>query len=264
MAGRPEPPPSTPDKYPTNFLLDDIVTLEIGRKSKTIQVHRGVLSFYSGYFRAALDGNFAEASKGVIKLSTEKFDVVELAVTWMYVRKLDVDFEGKYFFDTGLLLCELWTFADRRQIPLLANVAIDHLRSHHLMHWYAPSLEMIRYSYANTPANAALRRFMVFFLTVIGSSHIFKKIGGDFEWPQEAIWDLLMAVSGDRDDGAYQHKHYPVTVDTKVKHQKKIIQDVNMCKYHIHDSGVSCKITGQKRSRSDPEELPAGKASKKK
>lgn len=130
------------------------------------------------------------------------------------------------------------------------------------MRWYAPSFKMIRYSYANTPANAALRRFMVFVLTVIGDPYKFKKIGGS-EWPQEAIWDLLMAVSKDREDGAYQHQKHSITVDTRIKHQKKIIQDVNMCKYRIHESGVSCKIAGQKRSRSHSEELPSGKASKK-
>ncbi|KAI7171003.1 hypothetical protein KC343_g14054 [Hortaea werneckii] len=246
MASKHEPLPSTPDKSLPNFLLDDIVQLEIGDESKIIKVHKGVLSFYSGYFRAALNGNFLEASQSGIKLPTEESNVVELAVAWMYVRRLNVDFEHTKRADTGLLLCKLWAFADRRQIPSLANVAIDYLRSHVLTLWYRPTHKMIQYAYANTSANAALRRFLVFFIAVTCNRSSFNDQVERSGWPQEAVWDLLLAVW--QETGAGAHPQNPNTKNTDTK---KVIQDVVMCEYHVHESGVSCKTAGKKRSRSD-------------
>ncbi|KAI7089737.1 hypothetical protein KC356_g2197 [Hortaea werneckii] len=248
MANKHELLPSTPDKSPPNFLLDDIVQLEIGDESKIIKVHKGVLAFYSGYFRSALTGDFLEASQGTITLPTEEFDVVDFAVTWMYARRLNVDFEAGKQRDTGLLLCKLWAFADRRLIPSLANVAIDYLRSHLLTLWYQPTSEMIRYSYTNTSAGAALRRFLIFFVAVACDASSFKDQNhrNRSGWPKEAVWDLLMAVWEESGDGG--HTQNP---NTKNKDRKQVIQDVDMCEYHVHESGASCKTAGKKRGRSE-------------
>ncbi|KAI7287277.1 hypothetical protein KC345_g628 [Hortaea werneckii] len=261
MAGRPEPPPSTTDKYPTNFPLDDIVTLEIGEKSDVIRVHKGILIFYSGYFRAALDGNFAEATKGVIKLPTEESKVVKLAVTWMYIRKLNVDSKSTARGATGVLLCKLWAFADRREVPMLANHTIDHLRCHLLTHWYRPSNEMVRFTYANTTTASALQRFLVLFMALSSDVENFKDEDQPY-LPQEAIWDLMKAVWTIKDHET--SREYPDLATKGSPTKKQLIRQLDMCELHVHESGVICKLAAYKRSRSDPEELPAGKASKKK
>lgn len=208
-----------------------------------------------------MDGNFAEATKGVIKLPTEELKVVKLAVTWMYTRQLNVDSKSTAKENAGLLLCKLWAFADRREVPMLANATIDHLRSHLLKFWYHPTKEMVRFSYANTTADAALRRFLVVFMA-LGSEVDNLEDEDQRFWPQEAIWDLLKAVWVVKDHETI--RKYPDLGRKGSPSKKEVIQQVNMCEFHVHEGGVSCRITGQKRSRSGSEGLPSGKASKKK
>ena len=77
-------PPSTPDKYPPPEAFDEIVSINIGTKTsggeagkdsfmidKTFKVHKGIVSFYSGYFDACFNGEFAEAGRGAVDLEDE-------------------------------------------------------------------------------------------------------------------------------------------------------------------------------------------------
>ena len=222
--------------------LDNIVKLEVGRNSDVINVDKGVLQFYSGYFRAALNGKFVEASKGIIKLPTEEFKIVDLAVTWMYRRQLNVEFKSVAYGEIGLLLCRLWVFADRREVPMLANAAIDELKRHLLTFWYLPSHEMVRFSYANTAAGAALRRFLVFYMAVTCSPRSLMPVE-NCGWPQEALLDLLETVWEGRD-----HQAHRKTFDPEGKVRRVLIQNTDMCEYHVHGRGVTCGIAEQKCS----------------
>lgn len=221
--------------------LANIVRLEVGRNSsvRVVNVDKDVLQFYSGYFRAALSGGFAEAMQRVIKLPTEELAVVELAVTWMLRRQLNVDFKSPAKGDTGLLLCKLWTFADRRDMPMLANVTIDHLRSHLFKQWYPPTRQMVQFSYANTTEDAALRRFLAFFMVVTCSPRSLRQ-KTNHGWPHEATLDLLEAVYEGKDHGVHRSG-----VDPTGTLRQEIVQTANMCEYHVHGKGVTCKVAKQ-------------------
>lgn len=182
-------------------------------------------------------------------------------MTWMYHRQLNVDTKSTTRGATGLRLCKLWVFADRREVPMLANTTIDRLRSHLLIFWYRPSNEMVRFSYANTATASALQRFLVLFMALGSDVENFKDEDQP-DLPQEAIWDLMKAVWTVKDHGT--SRLYPDLAMKGSPTKKQLIRQLNMCEFHVHESGVSCKMTVQKRSRSDPEELPSGRASKKK
>jgi hypothetical protein len=59
--------------------MNEIATIKVstGKMERTFHAHRGLLSLYSGYFKAALDGRFAEAQSGVLELEIEEPDVFE-------------------------------------------------------------------------------------------------------------------------------------------------------------------------------------------
>lgn len=107
-----------------------MATIEVGdgEVKRTFYAHRGLLTFYSGYFKAALEGGFAEAQSGVIKLETEEPSVFEAFITWLYTRKacakvINPDTACEHY----ELVVKLWIFANRRDIPLLMNEMVDSL-----------------------------------------------------------------------------------------------------------------------------------------
>lgn len=82
--------PAFADKHYSSAYLGETATIEVGTglNKKTFHVHRDLLSFYSGYFKAALRGGFAEATSGVVQLETEEPVVFEGFVKWFTHTKL--------------------------------------------------------------------------------------------------------------------------------------------------------------------------------
>jgi hypothetical protein len=121
-------------------------------------VHRGFLSFYSGYFQAALGGNFAEAQSGIIKLETEEPAVFEEFVMWLYTKSTTRDNRFQHYESTT----KLWIFADRRKIPLLMNEMIDSFKQSVLVGWTMNIMpnKVINNIYENTPESSRLRRML--------------------------------------------------------------------------------------------------------
>lgn len=115
------------------------ITVGEGDKAKIFKVHKGVLCFYSGYFDGALNGEFEEARKGAVLLDTEDVDVFECFVLWLYTRKLD---DGSKCMKSFRPTCELWAFADRRQIPMLMNACVDAVRDTVAEHWLNPGCQL--------------------------------------------------------------------------------------------------------------------------
>lgn len=100
-------PPSVPDKYPPEYELpvctsspspctdhsprreafaSPFVTIEVGSDDtkRIFQIRKDVLSFYSGYFAAALNGSFVEAEENVCRLSEEDPIIFEMFQHWMH------------------------------------------------------------------------------------------------------------------------------------------------------------------------------------
>jgi hypothetical protein len=189
-------------------------------KKQTFRVHKGLLSFYSGYFRAALEGSWTDSNSDVINLDIEDPLVLGRLVLWLYTNKItDESLMSNY-----TIIIDLWLFADRRDIPLLMNEMIDALHLDMADNWTMPTGRVSDIC-ENTHSGSALRRmimwsiFRTFDATLLDASGV--KL-----WPQEALLDMLSLALTDR----------PASNLTKDRYKK-----VKMCPtYHVHEEGASC------------------------
>lgn len=185
--------------------------------------HSGLLSFYSTYFDAALNGRFKESKTGVICLATEDPATYSRFEKWLYhgsLPDLDLDHTRPPDF---LSVIDLWLFADSHGVPLLANTCIDRLRDLIVAHWVLPTGEM-RYIYSHTLPISPLRRCVVdIFARVWRESEGAATVHGlDFT---EEIWrDVAMALL------------------PRPKQLTRCTMDrMLMCEWHVHPKGVWCR-----------------------
>ncbi|KAK3645704.1 hypothetical protein LTR56_008891 [Elasticomyces elasticus] len=216
-------PPTTPDKWPSADIFDKTINVEVGTKrKKPFTLHRGVLSFYSGYFEAAMKETFKEGSEGVIELPNENVSTFEPFVRWLYTRKLP---ETPATGDDIRNLINLWLFADRRECPLLANQVLDAVRDAIVRRWQVPAIEL-RNIYENTSESSGLRRLFLYIISRIGHSNLLIDVHRE-KWPAEALWDLLKCVWQLKEDKAQNMS-------------KNDIAKLDMCQFHTHEKGVEC------------------------
>ncbi|PIA95006.1 hypothetical protein CB0940_08159 [Cercospora beticola] len=227
-------PPSTPDKYPPREAFDKIITINVGVKTEdavegtnTFKVHKGVLCFYSGYFNACLNGDFVEARSGVVDLVEEDPDRFKDFVGWLYTRQLPVDHESKDVGEQWRDVFRLWVFADKRQVPLLANRCINALRELNVVRWCAPTTEL-HFVYANTTADSLLRRFLVYLIAMVAGPGGDRLLGDSRDrYPPDALWDILKLVWGNGSSKAASMSVQEILA-------------IDLCKFHQHEDGVRC------------------------
>lgn len=177
------------------------------------------MSFYSGYFKAALNGAWAESSSGIIKLETESPLVFERFVHWLYTNKIADDTRKAGF----SIIIDLWLFADRRDIPLLMNNMVDALQLEIVDRWQVPT-DCLHHVYKNTTEKSALRRMLAWSMSRLVDASTFNNHAD--RWPREACVDVLRLVLTDRSTSIFSKEQY---------------KKVNMCPlYHVHEEGVSC------------------------
>ncbi|KAK4540190.1 hypothetical protein LTR36_009688 [Oleoguttula mirabilis] len=227
MASQNAPLPSTLD----HDKFDHVIEVKVGQGMfgadcmQSFFVHHGVACMLSGYFRAATNGNFMEAASGIVKLPTEDANIFGQFVAWMYTRRFDLDsMDTNTAFST---MCKLWAFADRRQVPLLANVTINALRDRIAKDWTVPTPQL-NYIYENTTADAGLRRFCIRVIANACKSESLTGADKREMWPEDALFDALKILWEQRDH------------DKTKRWIKEDLLRLDMCKYHIHSAGVRC------------------------
>ncbi|KAK5133204.1 hypothetical protein LTR08_008039 [Meristemomyces frigidus] len=218
--------PSTPDQFPASDKFDAIVEVKVGPAlDRSFFLHKGIVTFYSGYFRAAVNGNFAEAGKGIIKLPTEDAGTFGRFVDWIYHRRLDFDaLEGGPVF---LAMCHLWVLADTRNIPMLANAMITAIRDQIVKEWIMPT-NVLPYVYENSGDSAMIRRFLIRMIANTGSQVSCMTAESRVRWPEEALWDLSSALWALKDNSITKNM------------SKTDIATMDVCEYHDHQDGVKC------------------------
>lgn len=168
-----------------------MATVEVGIEEQkcTFYAYKGVLSFYSGYFRTALKGSWAEAEAGHFVFEDEDVDVFERFILWLNSssiigKTLELDFD---------ILVRVWLFADRRDIPLLLNDMIDDLKRTVIKQTTVPvtSLHLV---YENTSPGSLLRRMLIDALSSLCNPLNFNVDACVDLWPKHALWDLAKAV----------------------------------------------------------------------
>lgn len=205
---------------------DDMIQVEVGTgdNAKTFDMHKGILNFFSGYFRVAISniesGRFAESKDGVIRLPDEDPEVFEKVKRFFYCRQLE---KVMPLVDTTsfIPLCELWCFGDRREIPALQNAAISNL------HWVLNKLEChptscLNFVYANTVEKSQLREYIIYGLaTRFNRGDAVLKFRE--HWSMESMEDLMKAL--------YLRPKYL---------SKEEFNKTDMCKHHFHEEGTRC------------------------
>lgn len=196
--------------------------IEVGNEEEkqTFLVHKGLLSFYSGYFRAALQGAWAESSSGVIKLTTEDPLVFRNFVLWLYTNEVADD-----MLKSGhSIIVDLWLFADRRDIPLLMNEMINALHLRIADRWIMP-IDCLPKVYMDTTEGSALRRMLAWSMSRTMDAGLLEGFHGT-RWPQEALTDVLRLILADRSAPPLSQYQY---------------KSERMCPtYHVHEDGASC------------------------
>ncbi|KAF2493992.1 hypothetical protein BU16DRAFT_562946 [Lophium mytilinum] len=152
-------------EFPPMTAWDHYVSVKVGKgeQKKEFNVYRGLLTYYSSYFAAALDGNFKEGVTQVVELKEDDPKVFEAFRSWMYTRRL---LDQVPSFDVlksaahDRFLCNVFIFGDMRGIPGLKNEAIDQLHRSTAETWMVPSND-IKYIYTHTPVPSSLRDFVV-------------------------------------------------------------------------------------------------------
>ena len=165
-----------------------------GDDQKCFEVHKGVISFYSGYFERALKGSFIEAQKGEVTLPTEDPAVFDLFQYWLYTKRFlpDMTAEEPGELDWNVL-CGLWVFGDAHEIPLLQNTVADKLVEKMINTDIVPINE-ITFIYDDTTEGSQLRALVIDLIGKTGDSAHIVASKYMLYWSKESTFDLLKVV----------------------------------------------------------------------
>lgn len=201
-----------------------MVRIRVGDAGQIFEVHRGVLCFYSDYCKAALNGQFLEASSDIFDMSTETVGDFTIFRDWIYTRKLpDISTFA------WVNICRIWTFGARRQIPLLMNAAMDALIEKNRKENIIP-VRQIPYIYQNTTTGSPLRQIIVdLFTRTGGRANLMSEQFSRF-YIQEYLFDALNAM------------WKLATMSNGKEVERRVIKgEVERCVYHKHANGAKCK-----------------------
>lgn len=201
------------------------MTVVVGSKKKSYSLHKGLLCFYSDYFRAAFNGSFKEATDGKIELMDVEPEVFDIFQVWLYSRRLQAPTDSVLYFST---LAQLWVFGDKHQIPLLQNEAMDEIFARHakLNHFQT---KLVKLAYEQTPVGSPLRKAAI---EIIGyniklqeESDSAFQLSCQSNWSVESLIDLVRVLDKIR-------KENKVVFPAMPKRDK--------CFFHVHGKDEHC------------------------
>ncbi|KAF2758265.1 hypothetical protein EJ05DRAFT_382875 [Pseudovirgaria hyperparasitica] len=141
--------------------MHDMAELRVGAEAVRFVIHRNILTHHSTFFRAALNGAFAEGLSQTVTLPTESLDTFELFLHWAYTCTLD---PKAYFKDAKpayYVLLHLYGLADRLAVEGLRNLVLDTISSlaDQTNSVLTPSDTFILYD--TIPSSAPIRRLVL-------------------------------------------------------------------------------------------------------
>ena len=195
-------------------LLDAPVSIVVGSEERIFTMHSGLLCSVSGYFTAALKGNFKEAAEQRIAFPEDQPWVFERFQLWLYSKHILDEGETTSSLNVDKLVA-LYAFAEARCIPMLQNHLVD-LFITKIEKGKKAVLPKYGSAYSAVATSSPLRKLVVDLAAHRGSF--------DYTWtldecPKEYLVDLIRVYHGLR--------------DTK---KVKRFQDLR-CEYHIHAEG---------------------------
>ena len=132
------------------------MTVSVGSKNDIgiWRLPKKLLTRYSPFFAAALDGHFSEAESNSITLLDDNPQVFKFFVQWLYCG----DDEGIMDFDT-IIDVESWGFGDKILCHGFQNFVMSRLLQYHERNWLEPIT--LRLAYEECTAGSKLRQFVL-------------------------------------------------------------------------------------------------------
>jgi hypothetical protein len=150
----------------SDVAMGKVVTIIIGPEKKAYSVHKGLICYYSEYFRTVHNGQWKEAEDGVSLDMVEPI-VFNIFLHWLYMQRLPDTLSEIYSISGGvageldrclLSLLKSCVFGDRFLVPRFHNVV------HNLfvdLHQGPPWLPHIHYAFENLAEDDSLLEFLV-------------------------------------------------------------------------------------------------------
>lgn len=158
----------------TSDCRKDIVTIRFEKSKQGFHIHKGVLSFWSDYYRGMLNGSFREAKEKTLTSDEDPY-IFTIFESFCYTNQLT---DGAVTKGTDLLfttLVRLWIFGDRVIAPALQNMAMTALMEKSVTGNVVP-IERVLYVYENTMPRSPLRCSSTGSHTRLASSHGFRNM----------------------------------------------------------------------------------------
>ncbi|CAO2658101.1 Nn.00g073610.m01.CDS01 [Neocucurbitaria sp. VM-36] len=180
---------SYPAQKPPPQCFDRMMTINVGKSPSvtTFEIHRGLLCFYSSYFKKLLDGPFKEGGSSSYNIPDGTADTFQMFFSWLYTGTVmetagvkDVDLEYMQIID-------LYVFADFLMVQELKNRALELFFSSYRK--WSPHINCTDVIYENTTKNSLLRRLYVQVLLELNSFKNWPKYAEHL--PKEFIADLF-------------------------------------------------------------------------
>ena len=203
----------------------------VGESATKFTVYKSLLAGCAPYFRAALEGNFKEATEQEINMLDVSPAVFQRFMLWMYTASLTGDGENAGDLSRGVLV-RLYIFGDTYGIRDLQNCAVDTLKIRLELGLAGLGRNHISLIYDNTVKGCSLRRFAVERVIFQGEvEDMFATEADMTECPAAFCFDLIMLLN-DLKDG-------------KVKAIKNNGWKNLGCRYHVHPAESTKSATVQ-------------------
>lgn len=213
-------------------MFDTLVHIEVGadtddgHEKRTFEIFKGVLTFYSGYFQAALSKSWHEAQTNTVKLTEEDPLVFSLFVSWIHTRRFYESTLAPTLLMNFTLLAKLWVFGDAYDVPLLQNTAMDFMVQKCTQERCFFDAESVRYIWFNTVETSKLRKLLIHGMESIELSAL--------------SGDSSRLEVGDLDDITWAIHYF--------KNDRRCCQALHTaldntqcgCMWHVHRKGTTC------------------------
>jgi hypothetical protein len=198
------PTPSSPVYVLTTMsssLTDSVFTVKFEDSAAKFLVHGGLLSHYSAYYRARLEGRFEDGptADGELVLPSSDLEGFEAFFSWLYTGRVCDNMDklrgGAVPFWDALLPIHL--FADLRCIPALKNAVADIVIDDFSTRFILPDAAIVNCIYANTVKSDRLRKLTVDIHTKSDTetSEVFNDDGED-RYPKDFLYNVCQQSVG--------------------------------------------------------------------
>ncbi|KAL6716049.1 hypothetical protein ACLMJK_007011 [Lecanora helva] len=178
----------------TQESFDETVTVKVGEERRVFLVHKNLLSNAANYFKAAFNGNFAEAQSQVLEMPEDGPEQFRWFVRWLYTDR--VLQEGETLSESQFsILIPLYTFGEGRGIPDLQNEVIDVLVELEHSSKMIPT-KLLNFVYEHTHRNSPLRRLFVDWLAYRATLDNGKWFAEEKEsrYPKRCLMDITVVL----------------------------------------------------------------------